>query len=140
MKIYKLHHAYTMESGCITSKMIGFYSSKLKAEKKILEYQNKPGFCEKPNDFFIKKFLVKDFTKKIYWLTFSFEDKKGCDDDITIGVYSSIDRAKKNRINYIKDNKLNKNIDGLCIEEYVLNKDEWTTGYFNPFDNNTATL
>ena len=60
--VYMLQHKRKVEfyedDWVYDSKLIGFFSSKIKAENVIKRYKNITGFKDYPNDFFIKKIEV----------------------------------------------------------------------------------
>ena len=56
MKIYPLHHNYTLKDGDCEEKgekKLGVYSTQAKAEKAITRYYKLPGFCDFPLSCFI---------------------------------------------------------------------------------------
>ncbi|GLJ00315.1 hypothetical protein [Sphingobium sp. BS19] len=61
MNIYLVKHAHSIEySGddIFESKIIGIFSSKLKAEEAVKILKNKPGFVDYPDDFIIDDYEI----------------------------------------------------------------------------------
>lgn len=56
--VYMVEHSRKVEEDVYDSKLLGFFSTKEKAEQAILEYKTVIGFRDYPDDFRIEKFKV----------------------------------------------------------------------------------
>lgn len=59
-EVYVLQHSYALQNGSGETKMLGVFSSAEKAEEAIEMYKTLPGFCERPKDFHLDKYLVDE--------------------------------------------------------------------------------
>ncbi|MBM3611258.1 MAG: hypothetical protein FJX18_07065 [Alphaproteobacteria bacterium] len=66
VKIYLVNHDHVFPHGQTCSQLIGMAASLEEAEAVVEKYKKLPGFCEQPDNFFIKEFEVdKDkYTEK----------------------------------------------------------------------------
>ncbi len=56
--VFMLSHVHEFEDGHEDLKIIGFYSSKMKAEEVLAKVQDQPGFRSHPKGFSIDEFTV----------------------------------------------------------------------------------
>lgn len=70
MKIlFRLNHTYVLD-GHLEKKRIGIFSSEKNAENAITSIKDKPGFCEYPTGFKIRKkwyFIMPRLLDRTYW-------------------------------------------------------------------------
>ncbi|WP_310486487.1 hypothetical protein [Chamaesiphon sp. VAR_69_metabat_338] len=53
--VFLLQHSYERDD-CDETKTIGIYSSRSQAEAAIVRLSQQPGFCERPDDFWIDEY------------------------------------------------------------------------------------
>ena len=134
MYVYKLKHVRAVDEECVATKMIGYFSSKEKAEEVIESLIQQEGFCDYPDDFVIIKCEITGKIKdnKIYHLTHSY----ALDDEVDVindfGEFSSMLAAVRERKEWLKqDEDMKKHPNGFCFDCYEIDTDiNWEEGFF----------
>lgn len=142
--VYKLTHEYIVEKELETGekicdiKLLGFFATCERCKEVIAYYTNQPGFRAFPDDFVVEKVeadmddfneVVGDFKSSVFYLSHEW-----CDDDYDyishLGYYSSHKNAHKAMALYQMESDFQKHLDGFCVDEYKIDKCEWTQGFF----------
>ncbi|HAA58073.1 MAG TPA: hypothetical protein DCE42_25145 [Myxococcales bacterium] len=63
-KVYVVQHSYEDAEGCDETKFIGVFSSDNAARGAIKRLSLQPGFCERPDDFFVDEYEVD----RVHWV------------------------------------------------------------------------
>ena len=127
----------TDEDVCNT-KRLGFFSSREKCYEAIKFYLTQPGFKDYPDEFVIK-FIEADvddyndvpgcFGATVFYLSHEWYD--GEYDYVTdLGYYSSRKNAEEAKTRYLCEEYYKEHSEGFCIDNYEINKRNWTEGFF----------
>lgn len=137
--VYSLSHEHYTSDETADIKQIGYFSSRKESCQVIEEYKKLDGFREYPNNFVIKALPIVygkrvysniEYPKVVYVLNHSYEDEEGFDVISWLGIYASYDLALRSQQKYMRDKKFNGYPDCFIIDEYEVNKPEWSEGFF----------
>ena len=145
MKIlYKLEHKHLIKTNLeirekvYDTKVLGFFSSEEHCKNMIMYYLQQPGFKDFPNGFVIEQiganidvFSDSDdaFDSSVFYLSHEYYDGE-FDYISNLGYYSSYSLAQKKQSEYQLEPEYANCLDGFCIDEYEIDKAEWTEGFF----------
>lgn len=143
-KAYKLVHKRFIELSADThekvycTKLLGFFSSPQKCKDIIDYYLQKPGFKDFPNDFQKEAVYadtdefnnsIGEFKDSVFYLAHEYFDGE-YDNVSDLGYYSTYENARKSLSKYHEKPEFKNYPDGFCIDEYKIDKPEWTDGFF----------
>ncbi len=144
VKVYEMVHRRTVEiekntgENICDTKLLGFFSDYKKCQDAIAYYITQPGFKEYPEDFIIEEIeadiddyckVSGSFEKYVYYLSHEWYD--GQYDYIRdLGYYSTNAKAKYAESLYRLESDLIEHQEGFCVDEYEIDKMEWTEGFF----------
>ena len=143
-KVYKLVHKRFIEFSADTNekvyctKLLGFFSSKQKCRDIINCYLQKPGFKDFPNDFQEEivhadtddfNGSIGEFRGSVFYLAHEYFDGE-YDNVSDLGYDSTYENAEKSLSEYRENPEFINYPDGFSIDEYEIDKPEWTEGFF----------
>ena len=143
-KVYKLVHKRFIEFSADTNekvyctKLLGFFSSKQKCRDIINCYLQKPGFKDFQNDFQEEivhadtddfNGSIGEFRGSVFYLAHEYFDGE-YDNVSDLGYYSTYENAEKILSEYRENPEFINYPDGFSIDEYEIDKPEWTEGFF----------
>lgn len=128
MVIYQLTHGYWKDDYEPAVFQIGYYTSRVKAERIRRQYQSLPGFSDHPEGFQIQPYILRgDYYESIWAVNLIFE--KGYNECIPLGVFENREIAEK----YLEFYRILKGEDvargQFMIEEHRLNQSDWVEGF-----------
>ncbi len=138
-KVYMLKHSRPMGEDAWSTELIGFYSPISKAEETIEKFKNITGFHDYPDDFVIEEWdvdiddfndIAGDYTGSVFYLAHEYYDGTEFDYITDLGVYSRFKKAKRAKAKYKMISKFIAYPDGFSIDEYEINKEHWTEGFY----------
>ena len=143
--VYELTHKRFIEIDDETgdkiydTKLLGFFSSLKKCQEMIPLYLEQPGFREFPEDFHINEIVADvndynnvpgEFEGFVYFLSHEWYDGE-FDYVSVLGYYSTHQKAEEAKQKYRYDPELMQHPEGFCVDNYKINKREWTEGFFS---------
>ena len=125
-------------------KHLGIFSTSIDVEMAICDYKKLSGFKDHGDGFYVKQFVLdSDFfqTKNqhnyddshIYLLTHCYDDEEDNERGSYLGVFSSVENATKAQEMYKNIPFFSEYSQGFYICKVVLNKREWTEGFFTTY-------
>ena len=128
-KIFMLEHKREIDDVVILSSLIGFYTSKDIVDHTVNKYRMLEGYRDYPDDFLITEYEIAENVMQAFVVFHEYSDEE-FDYPTLIGVFSTEEDAIKAQMVAIKEQPFAQYPDGFTIDNYELNKDFWTEGFF----------